>query len=314
MENKKVRITEEELSFICELRGHEMSSYSKSNGYNTYRTRMTKEERNALHNFRQTKRFKDDVKILIFDIETAPMQAYVWSRWKQNIYLEQTISEWFMLCWAAKWVGGEVMSDCVTPEEALKEDDKRITKSLWMLFDEADIVVAHNGNSFDIPKMNARFAVHNMKPPTPYRRIDTKVVAAKQFGFSSNKLDALAGYFGIRHKDETSFDLWKRCVSGDKEALDYMLKYNIGDVEILEKVYFKLRPWIKNHPNIALYIESDEEICPYCGSHNLNDTGTFSYTQVSKFSNVRCEDCEGVARRRVSEYPKNKRKNLVTSV
>lgn len=25
--------------------------------------------------------------ILIFDIETAPLKAYVWSRWKQNIYL-----------------------------------------------------------------------------------------------------------------------------------------------------------------------------------------------------------------------------------
>lgn len=311
---RRVRVNEEEMNYICELRGHKLCNYKKPAGYNSYRVRISDAEYNYLNQFRATKSINGNVKILVFDIETSPMVAYVWARWKQNVYLEQTISEWFMLCWAAKWIGGEMMSDCVTPEEAVSEDDKRITKSLWMLLNEADIVIAHNGSKFDIPKMNSRFAVHGIKPPTPYRQIDTKVVAAKQFGFSSNKLDALAGYFGIRHKDNTNFDLWKRCVSGDKEALDYMRNYNIGDVEILEKVYFKLRPWIKNHPNISLYIESDEERCPYCGSHNLNDTGTYSYTQVSKFSNVRCEDCDGIARRRVSEYPKNKRKNLITAV
>jgi len=275
---------------------------------------MSDTEYNYLSQFRATNSINGNVKILVFDIETSPMVAYVWARWKQNVYLEQTISEWFMLCWAAKWIGGEMMSDCVTPEEAVSEDDKRITKSLWMLLNEADIVIAHNGSKFDIPKMNSRFAVHGLKPPSPYRQIDTCTVASKQFGFSSNKLDALAGYFGIRHKDETSFELWKKCVNGDGEALDYMRTYNISDVEILEKVYFKLRPWIKNHPNLSLYIESDEEACPFCGSHNLNETGTFYYTQVSKFSNLRCADCDGIARRRVSEYPKSKRKNLVTAV
>lgn len=311
---RRIRLNEEEMNLICEMRGHKLASYIKPKGYNTYRVRMSEQEYNALCQFRKTKAVNADVKVLIFDIETAPIKALVWSRWKQNIYLEQTISEWFMLCWAAKWVGGEIMSDCLTPDEAIGEDDKRITKTLWYLFNEADIIIAHNGSRFDVPKMNSRFAIHGLKPPTPYRQIDTKQVSAKQFGFSSNKLDALAGYFGIRYKDKTDFELWVRCLKGEQEALDYMRKYNEGDVEILEKVYFKLRPWIKNHPNLSLYIESDEEACPFCGSHNLNETGTFYYTQVSKFSNLRCADCDGIARRRVSEYPKSKRRNLVTAV
>ena len=41
---------------------------------------------------REKKKIKK-ANILIFDIETAPLKAYVWSRWKQNIYLDQTISE-----------------------------------------------------------------------------------------------------------------------------------------------------------------------------------------------------------------------------
>ena len=77
--------------------------------------------------------------------------------------------------------------------------------------------------------------------------------------------------------------MWKRCLAGEQDALDYMQAYNIKDVEILEQVYLKLRPWIKNHPNISLYLENEDETCPHCGSSNLADTGTFSYTNVSVF-------------------------------
>lgn len=80
--------------------------------------------------FRQElKRSKHD--ILILDIETSPLSAYVWSRWKQNVYLEQTISEWFMLTWSAKWLHDDkVYSAAVTREEVLREDDKRIVEQL----------------------------------------------------------------------------------------------------------------------------------------------------------------------------------------
>ena len=36
---------------------------------------------------------QDNQKILFLDIETAPLRAFVWSRWKQNVGLSQTISE-----------------------------------------------------------------------------------------------------------------------------------------------------------------------------------------------------------------------------
>ena len=129
-----------------------------------------------------------------------------------------------MICWSAKWLGSdEVFSECLTPEEILSEDDTRISKQLWLLMDQADIVIAHNGKKFDVPKMNSRFILAQLPPPSSYIQIDTKEVAAKQFGFSSNKLDALAGYFGIEHKDDTDFELWVRCMKGEQEALDYIL-------------------------------------------------------------------------------------------
>ena len=76
-------------------------------------------------------------KILVFDIETAPMTAFVWRRYKETVTLEQTISESFMLCWSAKWLyEEEVLGDCLTPEEAIEEKDYRIVKSLYDLINQ----------------------------------------------------------------------------------------------------------------------------------------------------------------------------------
>ena len=252
-------------------------------------------------------------KILIIDIETAPLRAYVWSRWKQNVYLDQTISEWFMLTWSAKWLfSSEVKSARLTSEEALNEDDKRITKELWELVNEADVLVAHNGNSFDIPKINTRFLLNDLPPTKPFQSIDTKVIAAKQFGFSSNKLDALARYFGFKVKLGTDFELWDKCLRGDEVALSYMEEYNQYDVELLEEVYLKLRPWIKNHPNVGLYMESDIPVCGNCGSSHLHEEGEY-FTQVGRYKTYRCE-CGALSRVRTSNVPKKKRDVLLTNL
>lgn len=265
--------------------------------------------------FHATKAEKKGPRILIVDIETSPMKAYVWKRWKENISLDQTISEWFMICWAAKWLGEkEVHTACITPSEIVEEDDKRITEELWKLLDEADIVVAHNGKRFDIPKMNSRFIIHNLPPCSPYKQVDTFDVAKKVFGFSSNKLDALATYFGYPNKDETDFNLWKECLKGNQTSLNYMQNYNIKDVLILEKVYIKLRPWTPHHPNAGLYMESDKPVCPVCGSTHLEVTSDFVYTHASKFKVLRCTECGGIARVRNNSYPKDKKETLVLSV
>lgn len=240
-------------------------------------------------------------KILIFDIETSPLKAYVWNTWKTNVYHEQILSEWFCLAWSAKWLySSEILGDVLTSKEVLKEDDKRIMTSLWELINKADVVVAHNGNKFDIPRINSRFILNGLPPTKPYFSIDTCNIARRQFDFTSNSLNALASYFGIEHKLDTDFNLWKRCLEGDEEALSYMLKYNKKDVAILEEVYLKLRPWIKNHPNMG-NLEGNKDACANCGS--LNTTllvQQYYYTNVGKYNLYRCNDCGAISRGRHS--------------
>ncbi len=243
-------------------------------------------------------------KVLIFDIETAPMKAYVWRMWKESVTLDQLISDWFVICWSAKWLGEEtIMGDCLTPEEVKEENDKRIVEKLWKLFNEADVIIAHNIEKFDAPKMNVRFLHYDLVPPSPYRMVDTLKVAKKQFKFSSNKLDALAEFFGLPRKLETDFTLWKECLSGKKAALDYMFKYNKYDVALLEKVYLKLLPWIHNHPNMG--VNSDKLVCSSCGHTHLIPLEDHYYqTQVGTYKVYRCEKCGALSRGRVNIGPK----------
>ena len=206
-------------------------------------------------------------KILIFDIETAPMSAFVWKRYKENVSLEQTISESFMLCWSAKWLyEEEVFGDKLTSEEARKEDDFRIVESLYKIISQADIIVAYNGKNFDIPYMNQRFLVYGFNPYTPVQVIDPYETAKTVFRFSSNKMDHIATELGLQNKIKTDFDLWKGCM-----------------------------PWIKNHPNISNYFE-DKDRCIKCGSENIIKLNKYFYTPSGKYELYRCRRCGSVFR------------------
>jgi hypothetical protein len=236
-------------------------------------------------------------KILLFDIETAPMPVWVWSFGKQYVPYTNLVKdesgeprEWYILSWAAKWLyDEEVMSDILTPEEAMGRSDARILKSVWELLDEADIVIAHNGDRFDIRKLNARFILNDMLPPSAYKSIDTLKVSRREFAFSSNKQDFLTKQFGVSEKLSTDFKLWLDCMNGDKEQLARMLKYNKRDVVGLEQVYLKLRPYIKNHPNIGVIMDSDT--CPSCGSDKLESTNATYFTSSNEFLTYRCCNC-----------------------
>lgn len=258
--------------------------------------------------------FKEDTskpqlpKVLIFDIETTPIRVFVWGLFgNKYINHDNIITDWNILSWSAKWLfGDEIFGEVLTSREATNGDDSRIIKSIWDKFNEADIVIAHNGNRFDIPRLNTRFILNNLNPPNSYKSIDTLAVVKKHFKFTSNRLDYLGKLISNKQKIETNFQLWKDCLDGDKKALSDMLTYNFMDVELLEEVYLELRPWIKSHPNMGLYLDADTKhgafACSNCGkTHDpasVKWDGVYS-TTVSQFRTFRC-DCGALIRTRNS--------------
>lgn len=234
-------------------------------------------------------------KILIFDIETLYMVGAFWRPWKTDIHPNQVFKPTCLLSWSAKWLNNnEVMSDILTPKEAVKRDERRVATSLWKLFDEADIVIAHNGKAFDIKRMNTVFITNGLLPPSPYQVIDTKYIAKKEFGFDYNSLEWLAIALKLPvKKQNTSFSWWIECEKGNKEYLDKMVKYNQYDVLVLEEVYCALRPFIKSHPNMNLFTEKD--VCSACGSENIKKKGSYK-TSVNSYNTMVCGDCGAYSR------------------
>lgn len=253
-------------------------------------------------------------KILIFDLETLPLEAYVWGMWKQSIgyNTDMLISDWFMVTWAAKWLfEDKIYGDRLTVKEALAEDDSRIMKSLWDLIEEADIIIAHNLIKFDEKRMNTRFLLNGLPKPSPYQRIDTLLHARKRLSVSKNSLDYLGEVLGVGRKMETGgFSLWKGCRRGEEESLQKMFEYNIRDITLLEDVYLKLRPYIQPHPNVGLWITEDVETCPTCGSDDLEYTGTYT-TSANIYEAVRCKNCGSVGRSRKSKLKAKDKSNLL---
>lgn len=170
----------------------------------------------------------------------------------------------------------------------------------------------HNCN-FDVPTLNTRFIKNGLMPPTPYRVIDTLKESKKHFRFESNKLDYLGQTLGLGNKIKTTFSLWENFLKGDKSAMNEMLKYNEQDVLLLEDVYLTLRPYIKSHPNLNLYIESDVNRCPSCMSDQLSWEGNYA-TNVNRYRSFRCKSCGSVGRSRESNISKEHRKSLTVSI
>lgn len=261
---------------------------------------------------------KPQARILVFDIETAPTSAYVWKRWKNNVSQDQIITEGYMLCYAAKWLGDKDSIVDALPfyvdYESNREDDKRVCESLYELFNEADVVIAHNGNAFDLPLVRTRFLYHGFMPPSPYKQIDTMLMAKSEFRFPSNALDSIGAYLGVGRKiDHEGFTLWTKCLNGDQAAWSNMIDYNIGDVELLEKVYMKMRPWYTKHPAIDIYDKSEAPKCKVCGSHNLREDNLV-YTNISGFTSYQCHDCGHWNRGRQNQRSKEQMKNTLMNV
>lgn len=257
-------------------------------------------------------------KVLVFDIETKPILARVWGLYDQNIGLNQIVEDWSVIAWAAKWLGdppSKVMYQDLRKNKDYTKD-KKLVKAIWKLLDEADIVVTQNGKKFDSRKLNDRFSVHGLQPPSSYKHIDTRQIGKKHFGFISHSLEYMAERLGLKNRKLTKrkfvgMDLWNECLNGNQEAWREMEKYNKADVLTTEELYKRLMPW-DNSINFALYYDQPLQICS-CGSKKFKRNG-YAYTSVGKFQRYKCTKCGAEAKGSTNEFDKEKRKSLLRRV
>ncbi len=261
-------------------------------------------------------------KVFLGDVETSPSVAYSFGRFKQFIAPKQVIMEPYMLTFAGKWlhnpsIFSRKLTDYADEFARDHRSDRKLIEDLWQVLDECDIFVAHNAR-FDRGWANQRFAYYGMQPPSPYIVIDTLAALKESFSLPSNALEAACNYFELdsRKLSHEGFSLWRRCVEGDPTAFDEMEEYNIGDIPTLEELYLTVRPWMKRHPNVALF-HKDQSVmrCVRCGSDDLVvEKGKTAQTFLSKFTVYRCQECGSCARDRQNVREKAAMKKTLANI
>jgi len=251
--------------------------------------------------------------MLFLDVETRPDIAVSFTRFKANMSQDHILEEGGGLISIAYQYGqhGKCYGTVQTPEQALANDDYDLVKTLLDRIETSDIIVGHNIDQFDLPVIRARAVINGLEPPKLVKTIDTLKIA-RTMRFQSNKLDSLAQVLGVGEKHKHSgISMWVACIRGELKALQEMLKYNIIDVELLVKVYNKLRAFDPKAPNAGLYDQSETPVCRVCGSAHVFPTGNTVKTGVAEYEEFKCDDCGARSRGRTILNSKENRKNLL---
>ena len=207
-------------------------------------------------------------KILMFDIETTPNLATIWSTGKQFVNYESIWKEKKISCICWKWLGESKiysLSMNLKKHNLMEYDDdadKEMLVKFSEIYNKADVAVGHNAIKFDKGTITARLSKHGLPPISPTIIDDTWRISCP-INFNSHKLDYLARYFKVGTKAAHSYSLWLKVMRSDSKALNDTVKYCKKDVILLEKVYKKLLPYVKTKFNHAIY-QQDTRVCPSC--------------------------------------------------
>lgn len=240
------------------------------------------------------------IKILHLDIETAPNKGYFWNLFPKYIDPKDVIEPGYTLCWSAMWEhDGRIMYAGLNTHSRLK-----MLREIYALLDEADAVVHYNGSKFDIPKLFQEFALQGWAPPSPFKEVDLLKCVRRNFKFSSNKLEFVAAQFGIGSKTKNmSRAIWHGCMNKCEKSWKVMERYNKQDVKLLRRLYKKLLPWIHNHPNVGLWIDTNKPTCSACGSTKLHSKGPEYRSTTNSYYRYKCTKCGTNLRARLANKP-----------
>lgn len=227
------------------------------------------------------KKEREGNKVLIWDIETSYNIVSSWRVGsKVNLPHYSIIKERAIICISYKWLGENQVYTLTWDKN---QDDKFMLEQFIDVMNEADILVAHFGDKFDMKWVKTRALKHGLEMLPNYVTVDTKWLASKHFYLNSNKLDYIAKFLGFEGKIQTEPELWDKIIlEKDNKALIQMIEYCEEDVRQLEKVYNKLKVWDKPKQHAGINLFDDKISSPISGSKDLEYVKTTSTNAGTK--------------------------------
>lgn len=252
-------------------------------------------------------------KIIIFDLETLPNLEEALRVWPQlSAFPGRTLKATVSTIICAGWkVYGENKTHCINAWDFSRwksnvNDDYSVCREIYNVIKEADAVVTHNGKRFDWKFLQTRLLFHGLGPLPKIHHIDTKETSSRYIYSFNNRLGYLGETFVNDKKlDHEGWDLWVNVWHKKKESMDLMTKYCKQDVDLLEKMFVKLKPFITHIPNYNNFLNTTGKmLCPSCGSTRLHNKG-YRYTQTKVYKRYKCRDCKSYSR--TDSYDKSPR-------
>ena len=243
------------------------------------------------------------MKILIWDIETLPLALFQWSLHQDHNEHQNIIRESSIVCvsWMYAGMGKKPQSISILDDPGSYKKsvytDRVIVDRMRDVIEESDILVAQNGDNFDLKILNWRSEQNGLKPLAIRQQVDTLKESRKVFRPPSHRLDYKGKALGYGGKDKVDGQLWRdialREFGGSdavcRTAIKKMLKYNRRDVTLLEEVYLRERAWYKKHPNRILY-DPIAKACPVCGGKQIMKHG-IRHLLSRSYQNYKCSSC-----------------------
>lgn len=221
-------------------------------------------------------------RVTMFDLETTNLNA----------------NYGYILCMAWKHVGESkvhiVRIDQMSTFEKDPTSDKELVKAAAAALADSDVVCGWYSSRFDWPFLQSRLLTHGLPsmPPTPH--VDLWRTAKYQMKLNSNRLASVSEFLGLEEKTPIRSREWIRAMAGHQKSINYVVAHCKQDIVVLEQAYLKMRPLIRQHPNVNI-VTGVKDGCPICGSVRLQKRG-FQIATVNKTPRLHCQNCGGWSR------------------
>ena len=229
------------------------------------------------------------VKRLFWDVEVSPNVALLWRPGsKIAVNPEAIIKERQTICVGFKWQGESAIRHL---QWDARQDDRVMLRDFIEIAKEADELVAHFGDSYDLPWLRARCLIQGLDPLPIFKTVDTCQIARRYYLFNSDKLDYIGQALGLGNKIRTDYSLWKDIVlHRSPSALKNMVAYCKRDVALLEGVWERLQTASPAKTHAGVLIGHAKWTCPRCGSTNVKKSKTRVSASGTKTHQMQCVD------------------------
>ena len=244
-------------------------------------------------------------RILCYDLETPPYQAWVWGCGEQYVRHNQLVKEHDqpgIICVTYCWMDENKPAQCIDwgYEE---QDSSRVVEEFDKIIRTADFTIGKNSDRFDTKVLNAVRMLNGLPgfPEWMGYKDDLEKQMRKYFKLPSQSLDYISGQLGLGGKIKMEFQDWIDIVEKNengRKALAKMIKYGKKDCTDTRTLWNRLSEHFDSKWNQAKF-QGDSLACKHmdCGSSNLTNRGSPRLVGATMYQEWRCLDCHRYAGR-----------------